>query len=274
MSDEKQVVVTAEPAFSLVPRTFKEAMDIASVLAKSQLVPKDYQGRPENVFVAVQWGQELGLAPLQSLQGIAVINGRPAIWGDAALALCQSRPDFQDIEEKLVGVGDERKAICVIKRKGRTPTVVEFSVADARTAGLWDKGGPWKQYPDRMLQMRARGFALRNAFADAMKGFKTAEEVQDYQDPVDITPNGPATRVTDGVDTVTGEVLKKDEKPELPQYPSADFADNWPKWVALVDAGRQSWANIKKNLASKHTLSAEQINWLDNPETFKQEQQA
>jgi hypothetical protein len=54
-------------------------------------------------------------------------------------------------------------------------------VADAKAAGLWAKGGPWTQYPKRMLAMRARGFALRNAFADVLRGLVTAEEAGDYQ---------------------------------------------------------------------------------------------
>lgn len=264
MSESKQVVVQ-QAGYSLVPKSFDEAMQIANVLAKSQLVPKDYQDKPANVFVAVQWGQELGLAPLQALQGIAVINGRPAIWGDAALALCQARADFQDIEEKIVGTDKERKAICVIKRKGRAPTVVEFSVADAVKANLWGKQGPWTQYPDRMLQMRARGFALRNSFADALKGFKTAEEVQDYQDPVDITPNQPATRVSETVDTVSGEVIKADEKPALPDYPQAKFDRHYPQWVAEVDAGTTTWDTVKKTVATKYKLTEAQLAKINNP---------
>ena len=40
----------------------------AEVISKSGLVPKDYQGKPANCFVAIQWGMECGLAPLQALQ--------------------------------------------------------------------------------------------------------------------------------------------------------------------------------------------------------------
>jgi hypothetical protein len=53
-------------------------------------------------------------------------------------------------------------------------------MADAKRAGLAGKSGPWSQYPARMLALRARGFALRNAFADALRGLVTAEEAQDY----------------------------------------------------------------------------------------------
>jgi hypothetical protein len=55
-----------------------------------------------------------------------------------------------------------------------------FSVEDAKRAGLWGKQGPWTAYPKRMLSMRARGFAIRDCFADVLKGLITAEEAQDY----------------------------------------------------------------------------------------------
>jgi hypothetical protein len=61
--------------------------------------------------------------------------------------------------------------------------VVQFSVTDAKKAQLWGKGGPWSQYARRMLQMRARGFALRDAFPDVLRGLITAEEAQDYPTP-------------------------------------------------------------------------------------------
>jgi hypothetical protein len=75
-------------------------------------------------------------------------------------------------------------AVCVAKRKGRKPVTARFSVEDAKRAGLWGKQGPWSAYPKRMMQMRARGFALRDAFPDVLKGMITAEEAQDY--PSDV----------------------------------------------------------------------------------------
>lgn len=167
----------------LRPRSIGEAMELAKMLAASDMVPKDYKGKAGNIIAAVQMGAELGLAPMQSLQNIAVINGRPSVWGDALLALCQAHPDFEWIQESVEGDGDGKTAVCKIKRRGnQKPTVGEFSVAQAKKANLWGKQGPWSQYPDRMLQMRARGFACRDAFADALRGLHSAEEVRDIPD--------------------------------------------------------------------------------------------
>jgi len=170
-------------------------MRFSDMLAKSQMVPKAYQGKPEDVLVAVQWGRELGLAPLQALQNIACINGKPSVYGDAAMALVQASPVCENIEEYFEGEGSPNPvAVCVAKRKGRTPVTVKFSVEDAKRAGLWGKTGPWQAYPKRMMQMRARGFALRDAFPDVLKGLITVEEAQDYpsQGEKDITPPRPS----------------------------------------------------------------------------------
>ena len=103
------------------------------------------------------------------------------------MALVQSSPVCEYIREYFEGEGKTLTAVCEAKRRGYpAPTVVRFSVADAEKAGLLGKSGPWSQYRDRMLQLRARGFALRNAFADALRGLITAEEAQDY--PVPQTP--------------------------------------------------------------------------------------
>lgn len=176
------------------PQTMTEAMEFSKLLAESSMVPRQYQGKPQDVLVCVQWGAELGLAPMQALQNIAVINGKPSVYGDAAMAMVQNSPVCEDIEEYFEGEGTTNPvAVCVAKRKGRKPVTSKFSVEDAKRAGLWGKQGPWTSYPKRMLAMRARGFALRDAFADVLKGLITVEEAQDYPPeaaPKDITPKG------------------------------------------------------------------------------------
>lgn len=168
--------------FSLTPRSLEEAMKFSDIIARSSIVPKNYQGRPADILVAVQMGSEIGLKPLQSLQNIAVINGKPSVYGDALIALVQSHHDFEDIKEFF----DEKlqAAICILKRKNQSEHTVIYSIEDAKKAGLWEKSGPWMQYPKRMLQMRARGFALRDKFADALGGLISSEEARDY--PVDV----------------------------------------------------------------------------------------
>ena len=173
--------LTTQRAGGLALQTFDDAFRFSKMVAASEFAPKDFKGKPESCLLAIQHGSEVGLSPMQSLQSIAVINGRPTIWGDAALALVQSSPVCEYVREYTEGDGENLTAVCEAKRRGYpAPTVAKFSMADAKRAGLAGKSGPWTQYPARMLALRARGFALRNAFADALRGLITAEEAQDY----------------------------------------------------------------------------------------------
>ena len=174
-------ISTQTQARGLALQSFDDAFRFAKMVASSEFAPKDFKGKAESCLLAIQHGSEVGLSPMQSLQSIAVINGRPTIWGDAALALVQSSPVCEYVKEYTEGQGDTLTAVCEAKRRGYpAPTVSRFSMADAKRAGLAGKSGPWSQYPERMLALRARGFALRNAFADALRGLITAEEAQDY----------------------------------------------------------------------------------------------
>ncbi len=177
--------------------SWQEIERFAEKAANSGMVPKDYMGKPDAICIAVQMGSELGLAPMQSLQNIAVINGRPAVWGDAMLGLCRAASVSGYIKEWSEGEGENQICYCEAKRRDDpTPIRKSFSVADARRANLWKdepktkkKGrdgstyeadsGPWYSYPQRMLQMRARGFCLRDAFPDVLKGLLSAEEARD-----------------------------------------------------------------------------------------------
>ena len=182
-----ELSTTTTPARGLALASFDDAFRFSKMVAASDFAPKDFRGKPESCLLAIQHGSEIGLSPMQSLQNIACINGRPAIWGDAALAVAMASPVCESVTESIDGEGDNMVATCTAKRRGyEKPTVVQFTVADAKKAGLWGKSGPWTQYPRRMLQLRARGFALRDAFPDVLKGLVTAEEAQDY-------PTTPAT---------------------------------------------------------------------------------
>lgn len=170
--------------FSLAPRNLEEAFRLADMLAQSDMVPKDFRGKAGNVLIAMQWGYEVGLKPLQSLQNIAVINGRPSMWGDALLALVRSSPLCEYVLEEM---GADGVAVCRAKRRGEPEQIRTFSDHDAKVAGLLGKAGPWATSPKRMKQMRARSFALRDVFTDVLKGMDIAEVLVDYSN-LDASP--------------------------------------------------------------------------------------
>lgn len=273
-----QLTTTNQRGFA--PATITEAIQFSEMLAKSAMVPKQYQGKPEDIMVAVQWGYEIGLAPLQALQNISVINGKPSVYGDAAMALVQASPVCDGVEEYVEGEGTPNPvAVCVASRKGRKPVIARFSVEDAKRAGLWGKQGPWQAYPKRMLQMRARGFALRDAFPDVLKGLITAEEAQDYptedkpRQARDITPRNPLDALAPPADPVLVEpVVEQMEavavEPQITDAvtvvePGQDDAEisQAPGGFALMVPGREDafsthanleeWAQAYETLADK-----------------------
>ena len=234
-------ITTQKQNFSLAPKDLDEAMRFADMLASASIVPKDYIGKPGNVLVALQWGMELGLQPMQAMQSIAVINGRPSLWGDAMLALVKAHPAFEWIKEECDGA----VATCTIKRRGEPEVVQSFSLEEAKRAGLTGKQGPWTQYPKRMLQMRARGFALRDAFPDALRGVVSAEEARDT----------PTERDMGAAEVVSSRPAAP---AALPDYSQSAFADNLPKWSAAIQGGKLTADEVITRASTKGALSEAQ----------------
>ena len=211
-------------AFGAAPTDLDQAWRIATALAGSEIIPKPYWKKPADVLAAILLGKEVGLAPMTALQSIAVINGRPGIFGDGLLALivaCLVYLSHAEYYEVLIAgeyqkrdsltaddlKADSTRAVCTFVRKDtKQRTTATFSVAQAKKAGLWTKAGPWIEYPDRMLKMRARSWAARDAFPDVLKGLHAAEELIDT--PIIEVPSAPVVQ----------------RRSEQPQPPSAAAA--------------------------------------------------
>ena len=167
----------------LLLRSFEDMWRFAECASQSGLAPKGMES-PSAVLIAIQMGAEVGLSPMASLENIAVINGRPSLFGDAPLAVCRSSGLFVEsaFHESITQIGEATMtAVCRVQRKGGNVCERKFSVVDAQVAQLWGKQGPWKQYPRRMLQRRARSWALRDAFTDVLKGLHVNDPDDDIK---------------------------------------------------------------------------------------------
>jgi hypothetical protein len=176
-------------AHGLVLNNLEDMKTVSQIILQSKLAPDSFQ-TSEQIFVGLQAGAEIGLKPMQSLNSIVVIHGKPTLWGDAALALVKRSGLVASFSEKVTGEGDEMCAYVSSVRKavevGEGESVVEttFSVADAKTAGLWKKKGPWTTHPKRMLKYKARAFNLRDNFPDVLFGMHLTEEMYG-EEPLD-----------------------------------------------------------------------------------------
>jgi hypothetical protein len=124
--------------------TFPQLLEFSELVKKSGLAPKSFD-KVESIVIAIQFGLEIGLAPMQALQGVAVINGMPSLYGDSAKALCLADPSCVRINEGMDGKLEDGSltAWCESLRVGHDePLRTEFSIADAKRAGLWIGDNP------------------------------------------------------------------------------------------------------------------------------------
>ena len=237
----------SKAGFSLAPQNIEEALKFADMLSKSNLVPKDFIGNAGNILVAIQWGMELGLQPMQSMQNIAVINGRPSLWGDSVIALVKSSPLCEYVVEEV----NDNGATCKVKRRGEPEQVRYFTVEDAKKASLWGKTGPWTQYPKRMLQMRARSWALRDVFPDVLRGMPIAEELQDMPTEKEVS---------------SSYQQQTSEPAEIPMLGEEGFKNLAIKYRDSVASGKKTpdayiaWVE-SKNLKMTDAQKAEVASW-------------
>lgn len=227
----------------LSPQTFEQALTFSNYLAESDLVPKDFRGKPGNCLIAMQWGMELGLKPLQAIQNIAPINGRPTLWGDAMLALVRASPLCEYVLEDWDTQGT---AVVRAKRRGEPEQVRTFSDEDARLAGLLGKAGPWTTGPKRMKQLRARAFALRDVFTDVLRGMAMAEEVLDYQTIEPPKNMGEAFVVTPPA------------TPGLPVWPDEKFDEQFVRWEKALQMGLKTADDIVALAGTRGVLTEAQ----------------
>lgn len=251
---------------------------IMKMIAMLTNAPKSYRDRGGNVDVgkvmlALDMGARLDLYGFQALQAIAVINGMPTLWGDAMLGRVLRSPEYEDHKEWM----DDAAAYCSVKRKGREIKTRSFSWEQAKRAGLLSKQGPWQGYPDRMLQMRARAFALRDTFADELLGIGMAEERLDVVDmdpefieakPDPVAPGRHSLKVRPGPPVKNEPTKPTEPAPEPPEEPKAESKPKEePKTQQTPPGGELFDTGLKLNPGEEELLGmvgkAETMSELD-----------
>jgi hypothetical protein len=231
---------------AFVPQDSTQLLKLADVLSRSgDMIPKGYQNNAPAIAAAMMRGLEVGLAPMQALSSIAVINGRPTMWGDALPALIQRAGHHIDVTYE--GTGETLTAVATLTRGDTGKQVVrQFSMADAKRAGLLGKQGPWTQYPQRMLMHRARTWAIRDGASDALMGMQASEEVSDYgpDRARDVTPQEQAPRrggvVYADPDPVIDDIIEADPSPATATDPDQQSQIDREHAAFLADRDREA----------------------------------
>lgn len=188
-------VMAIEQGKGLVPANLAEAMELSKILADSDLAPPQYRGKPGNILVAMQYGYEIGLAPMQALQSIAVINGRPSIYGEGYWGVILKSSVYEKHAENFSGEGDAFTATVSIWRRGNPePHVGTFSIGDAKRSGLLAKD-TYQKHPKDMLLWRARHRAGQAGFSDILRGLIPNEISEDYDVTETTVKDAPAQTV-------------------------------------------------------------------------------
>jgi hypothetical protein len=222
---------------AIIPQDVEQVFRLATAIAKSGLAPSTMKD-PEKLVVAIMHGLEIGLPPMQAVQRIAVINGRPALWGDAVPALLWSR-GFKIEEGFADGI-----ATCTVIRPDGTRITRTFTEADAKKAGLSSRPGPWQQYPQRMLAMRARAYAARDGASDALSGLYVAEELADAPELIETGPkrkssssakkDGQTVEVFNEILRHVGDCTTPDDLTVISDRYAQEIAELPKEWAAIV----------------------------------------
>jgi len=190
----------------IVISDLQEELNICKTLVEAKMVPASLDS-PQKLFAARQLCRELGLPVVAAIRQVYVINGSPSLWGDTPLALVRQSKLLESIREYLIdkdykeiSIANKNldtphiAAVCTVKRKDSEPKEFFFTVEQAKKAGMG--GGPvWAKYPTRMLQMKARGLALKNEFPDVLMGVAIAE--YDYDEIPGVTKDVTNTNVNE-----------------------------------------------------------------------------
>ncbi len=214
----------------IIPKDFDELTRFASLVHKSGLAPKGFDG-VEKVAIGMLTNMELGRPIITGLQDLAIINGRCGIYGDASLAMVTAsglmEEGFPKSEETGTPYTDDWTFKYTVKRIGRPEETGTWSWLDSKKAGFdapktkdgrEDKWSPWTRFTRRMMQWKSRNFVMRDNFGDVLKGMKTVEDLHDL-DPIPLKrqPNGSysdeSSTAADLTEKIKAENAKQEEKP-------------------------------------------------------------
>ncbi len=171
---------------------FNQALRAAQMLSQSSLVPQNYQGKPQDCFIAVEMAARMNTSPIFIMQNLYVVKGKPSWAGQACMAMINACGKFRDVKHVYTGEkGTDSRGCYVTATRisdGETVNGTEITMTMAKAEG-WTSNTKWRNLPEQMLGYRAASFFARMYCPEALMGLQTYEEVQDAEPRTQPTAN-------------------------------------------------------------------------------------
>jgi hypothetical protein len=179
MGDTKALarIEPAQPA-PFEPRDLVEARGLADDIAKAAIIPAHLRGKPMDAYVILLFGRELGLAPMQSMLNVDLVEGKPRLNAQMTVALVKRSPLCRYF--RLVESTDEGATYETLREGEPEATRLSFTIRQAERAGL--KGNNWQRHPAAMLRHRAAQSLARAVYPDVIGNVYDDDEIAEMRE--------------------------------------------------------------------------------------------
>ncbi len=187
---ETALQVSSKNNVMVNPERFSHVFKISQVFANSQLVPEHFQGKPENVFVALQFAERLDLDPMTALQNIYIVKGRPCLSSQMLIALANTSGLLDGVITFENNGKNPPELAVTAKAKLKSGQVVSATYAYSQAVKMGTSNNvPWQSAPEQMCCYRAASHLVRRYFPELSLGLGVKEEIEELpEEPRNVTP--------------------------------------------------------------------------------------
>lgn len=183
---ELQIADNTIPGFGN-KHSLELALKAANILAKSSLVPKEYQGNLPNCVIALNMASRMNADPLMVMQNLYIVYGRPGWSSQFLISTFNTSGKYSALRYDWLGkTGTDDygcKAWAIEKDTGEKLEGATVTIGLAKKEGWYDKNGSkWQTMPQQMLMYRAASWFIRAYAPELAMGMHTAEELHDAID--------------------------------------------------------------------------------------------
>jgi len=163
---------------------FQDVQFMADYLSKSDMVPREYQGKPANVLIALSMAERMKADPMMVMQSLYIVHGKPSWSAQFLIGLLNSSGRFSPLQHEFIGTEGKEDWGCIAfatdLSSGEVVRGPKVTMKIAKDEGwLGRNGSKWKTMPELMLTYRSSAFFIRAKAPELSMGMHTEDEVRD-----------------------------------------------------------------------------------------------